>query len=105
MDCIFLFETDLIYTYHVYIVLYVLIFLPHCTDPVVLCQRYTGRCGRPQHRRNICDVLAASSPKRCLAVFQDVERILGMNTGEIQAMWSNIRPKENGWTRHETSLT
>ena len=31
--------------------------------------------------------------------FQDVERILGMYIGVIQAMWSDIRPKEHGRTR------
>ena len=28
-----------------------------------------------------------------------------MYTGEIQAMWSDIRPKEHGRTRQKTSLT
>ena len=44
-------------------------------------------------------------PKDIWLRFQEVERILGMYTGEIQATWSDIRPKEHGKTRKKTSLT
>ena len=44
-------------------------------------------------------------PKDVLLRFHGVERILVMYTGEIQAMWSDIRPKEHGRTRQKTSLT
>ena len=36
--------------------------------------------------------------------FHDVERILGMYTGEIQDMWSDIRPKEHRMTRQKTGV-
>ena len=44
-------------------------------------------------------------PKGVWLCFHDAERILGMYTGEIQAMWSDISPKEHGKTRQKTSLT
>ena len=44
-------------------------------------------------------------PKGVWMRFNDVERILGMYSGEIQAMWLDIRPKEHGRTRQKTSLT
>ena len=28
-----------------------------------------------------------------------------MYTGKVQAIWSDIRPKDHGMTRHKTSLT
>ena len=45
------------------------------------------------------------APKGVWLCFHDVERILDMNTGEIQAMCSDIRPKEHGRTRQKPSLT
>ena len=38
-------------------------------------------------------------PKDVSLRFHDGERILGMNIGEIQAMWLDIRPKEHGRMR------
>jgi len=44
-------------------------------------------------------------PKCVWLPFHNVERILDMYTGEIHAMWSDIRLKEHGRTGQKTSLT
>ena len=44
-------------------------------------------------------------PKGVWLRFHDVERILGMYTRAIQAMWSDIRSNEHGRTRQKTSFT
>ena len=44
-------------------------------------------------------------PKGVLLRFHDVERTFGMYTGEIQAMWSDGRPKEHARTRQKMFLT
>ena len=49
--------------------------------------------------------LQQEGPKGVWLRFHDVESILGMYTGEIQAMWSDISPEAHGRTRQKTSLT
>ena len=72
----------------------------------VLFQGTRGDAAGNLDRREISSIcLQQVGPKGVWLHFHDVEWILGMYTGEIQAMWSDNRPKEHGRTRQKPSLT
>ena len=61
--------------------------------------------GNPDRGQAFAMCLQQVGTKEVWRRFHDVEGILGMYTGEIQAIWPDIRPEEHIRTRQKTSLT
>ena len=98
MDYTFHLNTDLIYIYIIYI--YCTIFCLTVPTPLFSAEGTRGDvAGNLDRGETFAMCLQQVGPKGVWMRFHDVERILGMYTGEIQAMWSDIRSKEHGRTR------
>ena len=86
--------------------MYIKYYFSHCTDPAVSADGTRGDAAGNLDRGEIFAMcLQQVGPKGVWLRFHDVERILDMYTGEIQAMGSDIRLKEHGRTMQKTSLT